>query len=281
MDATSMFYGTERATITADRILARPFQEKKQLTASFMQSAFDLYYQAHEAARQIGWQIDSRKLNLEAQRKIVDLRSKMEKDILAAADKWHQSDLKWCFKHLAKNKGFWKDDSWNGWKGICNLPVGVHDFLSTVEERGRKVIDSYAEWQHYQANLRQLAQAKQWEKLGPQLDMAGKVLDKVTPQIWVALGASKETAASRGGLVCKWVGFAGIVHNCLSTYLKVRYHESGAERAALAEAAALVVQGLPIFGQLYADVIRGIPNLMRFFENYGARTRQAIEMVGR
>lgn len=67
------------------------------------------------------------------------------------------------------------------------------------------------------------------------------------------------------------------MHNYLDTYLKVRYQESGAARAALAEAAALVVQGLPIFGQPYADVLRGIPNLMRFFENYGARTRRAIE----
>lgn len=215
MDATSMFYGTERATIAADRILARPFQEKKQLTASFMQSAFDLYSQAHQAAMNIGLQIDRHKLNLEAQRKIDQLCSQMHADIRAAADKWHQSDLKWCFKHLAANKGFWKHDSWNGWKGICNLPVGVHDFLSEVEKRGLDVQTSLAGWQRYQDNLRQLAQAKQWEKLGPQLEMAGKVLDKVTPKIWVALGASKETAASRGDWSASgW----GLLEPCITTW---------------------------------------------------------------
>jgi len=276
MDASNFFYGSAKASITPDRIKPRVFQAKVGQTAQVMNSAFSPYYRGHQAARQLSMNVAGPGHSEAAKKAIYDLQSKMQADLRAAADQWGWNDLKWAFEHMAKNNGNWLDDTWNG-NGVCNIPIGVWNFLQEVEKRGGEVASSYREWQRCQSALTSWKQQQSWENLGTNLERAGTVVDKAGPKMWVMLGASETNAASYTGVLNKWIGRAGKVKGMMDAYLRVRYSPDGPKRALVAEVAAFIVQDLPIFGGAYADVIRGVPKAMTFFEGKMLITNRAIE----
>lgn len=271
------FYGSKCAWITADRIQAPSMQRNKEQTALVMNGAFKFYYNAHQGARSISGSGRSP----EAIRAVSDLQSKIQADIRSAADFWFGSDLKFVFQDLVKNKGYWKHDEWNGWKGYCNIPQGVFAFYAEIDKRGREVssqvgqIRSYGDWRKYQADLKRIKDAGQWDRLAKELDYSGQVLEKATPKVWAVLGGADKTGDMLGGLLGKWCGYAGSVHGFLTLANKINCSPDGKSRTAVAELAALVVERLPIFGPLYADVIRGVPGLMTWMENYGHTVNRA------
>jgi hypothetical protein len=276
----SFHYGTQCAWITPDKIQAPSMQRNRQMTAQVMNGAFKFYYNAWQASKNISGSGRSP----EAIKAVNDLKWKIQKDLLSAADFWVGSDLKFVFQDLVKNKGYWKDDEWNGWKGNCNVPQGVFAFYAEIEKRGREVsaqvaqINSYSQYRKYQGDLKRIKDAGQWDKLAKELDYSGKVLELTTPKVWALLGGSDKTGANLGGLLGKWYGYAGSVHGYLSLFNKVSNSTQGTARTALAEAAAMVVERLPVFGPLYADVVRGIPGLMTWFENYGRQVDRATRL---
>ena len=109
------------------------------------------------------------------------------------------------------------------------------------------------------------------------MEKTEKALSEVTPVVWAVLGGS-EKGGSISKLMGKWVGYGAKVHKYTSLYAKVKDSQNVKETL-LVEAAAAIVDTLPVFGSLYADVIRGIPNLVKFFENHARATRRAIDRV--
>jgi len=270
-------YGSKCAWITPDRIQAPSMLRNKEMTAQVMNGAFKFYYNAWQGSRSISGSGKSP----EAVKAVDDLKWKIQKDLLAAADFWFGSDLKFVFQELVRNRGYWKHDEWNGWKGYCNIPQGVFAFYSEIEKRGREVssqvaqIRSYGDYRKYEADLKRIKDAGQWDRLAQELDYSGKVLETATPKVWAVLGGSDKTGEMMGGLLGKWCGYAGSVHGYLTLYNKVGSSTDGRARTAVAEVAALVVERLPVFGPLYGEVIRGVPGLMTFFENYGRTVNRA------
>lgn len=272
-------YGTKCAWISPERIHARSMQNNKNMTAQVMNGAFKFYYNAYKAASNISGSGRSS----DAIKAISDLRWKIQKDLLSAADFWIGSDLKFVFQDLVKHKGEWHHDEWNGWNGVCNIPQGVFAFYAEIEKRGRDIssmssqLSSYNNWRQYQSDLKRIKDAGSWDRLAKQLEYSGKALELATPKIWALLGGSDKTGSMLAGHMGKWVGHAGDVHGYLTLYNKIRYSTEGRNRTLIAEAAAKVVESLPVFGSLYADVIRGIPGLMKWFEGYGQRVSRAID----
>ncbi len=273
------FYGTKCAWIKPENIQAPSMQRNRNMTAQVMNGAFKFYYDAHQAIQKINGAGSSPA----ATKAISDFRWAIQKDLLSAADFWIGSDLKSVFQHLDKTGGSWKDDNWNGWKGVCNIPQGVFSFYEQVEKRGRQVaadaeqISSYRQWRRYQGDLKRIKDGQAWEKLANELGYAEKVFEKATPKVWAVLGGTAQTGEMLAGHLSRWCGYAGKVHGYLSLYNKIRYSTEGSRRTAIAEAAAMVVDGLPVFGPLYADVIRGVPGLMQWFENYGRSVSRVID----
>jgi hypothetical protein len=251
-------------------------QRNKQMTAQVMNNAFSVYYRAHQAARQITSVLYGRKYSQEAQKKIWELQSKVEADIRSAADKWSYNDMKRSFEHLEKTGGVWKDDTWDGWKGVCNIPSGVSDFLDTLEKRGREVIGTASEWNRYQSDIKRAKEEQRWESLKDPLEKAEWLVEKIGPKLWVGVGCTAEAAETYGRRMAQAIGWGGKAHEILSLYLKVRYGGPNWKETAFVEGMAMLVQGLPVFGTLYAQVIRGIPNLVTFFQRYSLQTARAI-----
>lgn len=274
---SDFYYGTKCAWITADRIQAPSMQKNREQVARVMNGAFKFYYNAWEGSKNISGSGKSP----EAVKAINDLKWAIQKDLMSAADFWFGSDLKFVFQDLVKNKGYWKHDEWNGWNGICNVPQGIFAFYDEIQKRGKAVtadvsqISSYSSYRKYQADLKRIKDAGQWDRLAKELDYSGKILEKATPKVWAVLGGADKTGDMLGGLLGKWCGYAGSVHGFLSLANKVNYSADGKARTAVAEVAAMVVERVPIFGPLYADVVRGVPGLMTWMENYGRTVNRA------
>ncbi|MBL8309146.1 MAG: hypothetical protein JNL19_01870 [Burkholderiales bacterium] len=283
IDASNCYYGTERATIKVSQLKARFFQEpQKVAVCANMQSAFDFYYRAHQAIQAFGARQYDSKVSAATRKIIGDVCWKMQKDLLAAADPGVSTylvsgHLKWAFEHLQSTGNVWTDDGFNGWHGLT-MPSSIVNFLEHVESAGQEVVTSYKDWNNTQNRIKEAKRNQQWDQLGTQIGYAKTAFETVTPKLWAWMGASAETASRAGEIGGKWLGYGGSLHNYASLYLKVRYNKDGAAQAALAEAAAFVVEKLPVFGSLYGEVIRGIPGLVTWFKGYAEQQRRAVNM---
>ncbi len=284
INANNCYYGTERATIKVSQLQSRIFQEPQKIAVcANMQAAFDFYYRAHQALLEFGAdrQYDKRTPRA-AKDAIYNARWKMQKDLLAAANPGYTAymltgHLKWAFEHLQSTGGVWRDEGFDGWHGLT-MPSSIVNFLGNVEAAGTEVVRSYSQWQAIQSRIKEQKRNAQWDALGTQIGYAQTAFDKVTPKIWAWLGASAETAGRAGEIGGKWLGYGASLHGYTSLYLKIRYNKDGAGQAALAEAAAFVVEKLPIFGSLYGEVIRGIPGLVSWFKSYAEQQRRAVSL---
>lgn len=271
------FYGRKRAKIKPEQIKAPSMQKNKKMVAKVMQGAFNFYYYSHKAINKIQ---SGDKLNI---RQATNLRVAMRSDLQSAADAWFYNDLKWCFQHLAANNGEWKDDCWDGYEGKCNIPRGIGHFYKEIKKRRNDAshhlgkISSYRKWRSYQQKLNGMKQMEKWEKMGKEIGYTEKALKEVTPFVWAVVGGC-EKVGSMAKLMGQWVGYGAKVHNYMTLYAKIKDSQHVKETLYL-EAAAAVVNTVPIFGSLYADVIRGIPNLVKFFEKHARATRRAIDRV--
>jgi hypothetical protein len=286
IDAQGCYWGRTRATITVGQLQSRIFQEPQKIAAAAsMQAAFDLYFHAYQAANDFGSDrfYDKRTTDF-ARQAIRDVREKMQKDLRAAADTGYiqyklGGHLKWAFEHLQSTGGVWRDDGFNGWNGLT-MPSAIVNFLENVEKRGTEVVASYNQWQTTQMRIKEQARNARWDSLGTEIGYAQTAFENITPKIWCWLGgkeAGGSRAASIGG---KWLGYGASLHSYTSLYLKIRYNKDGAKEAALAEAAAYVVEKLPIFGSLYGEVIRGIPGLVSWFKAYAKEQERYINIAG-
>lgn len=282
INASNCYYGTERATIKVGQLQSRIFQEPQKIAVcANMQAAFDFYYRAHQALQAFGADRQYDKRTPQAVKDaIYNARWKMQKDLYAAADPGYSTyvvsgHLKWAFEHLQSTGGTWRDEGFNGWHGLT-MPSSIVNFLENVEAAGTEIVTSYSQWQGIQNRIKEQKRNGQWDALGTQIGYAQKAFETVSPKIWAWLGASTETASRAGEIGGKWLGYGGSLHNYTSLYLKIRYNKDGAGAAALAEAAAFVVEKLPVFGSLYGEVIRGIPGLVNWFKNYAEQQRRAV-----
>jgi hypothetical protein len=287
MSASSWFYGTKLCTIHPDNILAPSMQRNKQMTAQVMQGAFNTYYQAHQAAFKITDVIYRRDCSEHAKKKIRDLQYAMQKDIRSAADLWGWNDLKWCFGHLEKNNGKYLDDTWNGWKGICNIPMGVSNFLDKVEERGGQFARSISEFNALKDKARREAEAGRWKECGETMEKVKSNLETYGPYLWVCIPGNTGDAPKYVGLIQKCVGYAGAIHGVLSKGLaaeaalhKLRF-DPNVKQDLFVETMAGIVGSLPVFGSLYAEVIRGVPGLIAYFKKIARERNAALEQIMR
>ena len=65
------------------------------------------------------------------------------------------------------------------------------------------------------------------------------------------------------------------MHTALDLGLKIKY-SSNPRQTAFVEAMAFVVQGLPVFGSLYAEVIRGVPAMVSYFQRIARERYRAV-----
>jgi len=215
MDYDAWYFGRRRCTIRPDNILAPSMQRNKNMTAQVMQGAFNVYYQGFQAAQKVTEVIYGRNYSQAAQKKIWDMRSAMEADLRSSCNQWGYNDLYWCFQHIAQNNGKYKDDTWNGWKGICNIPMGVSNFLDVVESKGGKFAGSVGEFSAAQNEAKRLAAAGRWEQCGEVMEKVKSTIEDYGPYLWVCIPGNPGTAPGYIEKVVKILGYAGQIHGTL------------------------------------------------------------------
>jgi hypothetical protein len=289
INAQDCYLGFSKPKITVDDLQAGNFQGPQKLAvAANMQTAFDFYLRAHEAARNFG---ADKRYDPKTPRHIIDaidaVRTKMSQDLRRAADtglfqrQMRGGHLKWAFQHLESTGGRWTDTYMDGWNQLT-MPSSIVNFMEQVEAaQGAFSAEKYSEWQTLQQRIKMLKKLGDWEKMGTEIGYAKQAFELATPKLWAYLGASEKAAAAAGATGGKWLGYGASLHTYSSLYLNLRYNKAGAKEAMVAEAAAMVVEQLPIFGKLYGDVIRGIPGLVSWFKAYGEKNRAAINGVFR
>jgi|GEM_PF-5602805 len=281
MSYLNWYNGTERCTITADQIKSRNMQNNKAMVAQVMQGAFNVYYQGFQASKTISELMYRRTYSQAAKDKINAMRYAMEADLKSSCNQWGYNDLYWCFKHIYQNNGSYRDDSWNGWKGICNIPLGVSNFIDLIESKGGKFADSVADFNRAQADAKRLAEAGKWDKVGEQLSSIKGTLEDYGPYLWVCIPGNPGKAPRNVELIAKCFDYAGQIHGALSKGLSadkaihsVKF-DPNFSRDLFVETMASVVGRLPIMGPLYAEVIKGVPASIDYFKKI-ARERNAM-----
>lgn len=273
--------GRTLCTIKAEQIHAPSMQRNKYMTAQLMQSAFYVYYQGWQAARKVTDCLTERTYSKAAQDQIYAMRTAMEKDLKASCNQWGYNDLYWCFQHMYKHNGSYYDDTWNGWKGICNIPIGVSNFIDLVESKGGKFADSAGDFTRAQNEAKRLAEAGRWEKVGEELEKVKSTLETYGPYLWVCIPGNPGKAPRTVELISKCLEYAGQIHGTLSKGLSAEKNLHAArfdpnfKRDLFVESMAAVVGRLPIMGPLYAEVIRGASSAIDYFRRI-ARERDAM-----
>jgi len=289
---TQCFLGGGPAYVTSDK-LPHVFKDHPDLTAALMNNVFRIYYNAYHALDQKTIQASGTR----ASKGWSDLKDRIQADLRDAASAKSTMNFKVpftdariggfgqslydVFQDLEQNNGVLKSDDCNG-NGIFLAPAGVIAFQDEMIKRGSEVAASVGQFNAWRSNMQVWKQKETWDGLGTSLWAGGKVIDLVAPKLWAAVGASEKTATSLNLTVTKWWGYGEKVKGMMDMYNNVK-SSPNQQRQLVAEAAAFVVEnaGLPMFGSLYAGVIRDFPKAMAFFEDYAKRTRQAIESVGR
>jgi hypothetical protein len=279
MSYTDWYEGRERCTIRPDNIKAPSMQRNREMTAQVMQGAFNVYYEGWNAARRITDVMYKRRYSKAAQDKIWALRLAMEKALKSAAcTGWY--DLHFTFKHLYQNNGSFRDDTWNGWKGYCNIPMGVSNFIDTVEAKGGGFAPSASAFLRAQQDATRQAEAGRWDKVGEQLGTIKDTLETYGPYLWVCIPGNTGKAPHYVGLVAQCIDYAGQIHGALDKGMKAeqKVHASkndpNFKRDLFVDTMAAVVGRLPVMGPLYAEAIKGIPGVIDYFKKI-ARERDA------
>lgn len=286
MSYTDWYEGRERCTISGSQIKAPSMQRNSDRTAQVMQGAFNTYFAGWQAARKITDVMYQRKYSQFAQDKIRSLRSAMESDLKSACcSGWY--DLHFTFKHIYQNNGSFRDDTSDGWNQICNIPLGVSNFIAAMEERGKEFPNSASDYIKAQNEAKRQADAGRWEKVGEQLDSIKSSLETYAPYLWVCIPGNPGTAPKYVDTVAKCIDYAGQIHGALNKGLKAEQNVNSAKndpnfkRDLFVETMAAVVERLPIMGTLYAEAIRGVPNAIDYFKKIARERDAAIQEIMR
>lgn len=286
MSYTDWYEGRELCTIKPSQIKAPSMQRNKEMTAQVMQGAFNTYFQGWKAARRITDVMYQRNYSKTAQDKIYALRWAMEKDLKSVCcTGWY--DLHFTFKHIYQNNGSFNDDTWNGWKGYCNIPMGVSNFIDAVEKKGGSFAQSAGAFIRAQNDAKRAADEGRWDKVGEHLGTIKSTLEDYGPYLWVCIPGNPGKAPHYVELVAKCIDYAGQIHGALDKGLKgeQRLHaaknDPNFKRDIYVETMAAVVGRLPVMGPLYAEVIKGIPGAIDYFKKIARERDAAIQEIMR
>ncbi len=287
MSYLNWYEGRQLCTIGPDNIKASSMQRNKNMTAQVMQGAFSVYYQGFQAAQKITDVLYQRNYSQTAKDKIYKMRWAMEKDLKSSCDQWGYNDLYWCFQHIYKNNGSYRDDTWDGWKGICNIPIGVSNFIQLVESKGGKFAQSAGDFTRAQNEVKRLAEAGRWEAVGEQLEKVKGTIEDYGPYMWVCIPGNPGKAPRYVELISQCIDYAGQIHGVLSKGLKAEQglhamkFDPNFKRDLFVETLAAVVGRLPVMGSLYAEAIRGVPGAIDYFKKIARERDAAIEQIMR
>lgn len=278
LDGFSMFSGRQRAVINEANIHGSTYANNKAETARVMQSVFDFYYKSHQAINNITLQDHGYP---GAQKILMAKKEEIRDDLKSAADsKVHRSDLRWAFEHLADKKGHWYDETSDG-TGTANIPIGISHFLENMDERKNKIGEKFADFGRYKNAAIEMQRRKDWEKIPENLDKAQKAADWALPMLWVAAGGkSMAQVQATSKTMSDWIGYGTKIHKLLDGTIKVSTNSSNWKRMVIEEMSIFVLNKLPIFGSLYAGVIRDMPKAMTFMQIYGSKVRNMVDNPG-
>lgn len=286
MSYTNWYEGRERCTIKPSQIKSPSMQRNKEMTAQVMQGAFNTYYEGWNAPKRIGELLRQRSYSKAGQDIVNSLRYAMEKDLKSTCcTGWY--DLYFTFKHIYNSNGSFYDDNWNGWKGYCNIPMGVSNFIDALESKGSSFATSASDFLRAQNDAKRAADAGRWDKVGEHLGTIKSTLEDYGPYLWICIPGNPGKAPRYVELVAKCIDYAGQVHGALDKGLKGEqklnsaHNDPNFKRDIYAETMAAVVSRLPVMGPLYAEVIRGVPNAIDYFKKIARERDAAIQEIMR
>ncbi|MCB1023322.1 MAG: hypothetical protein KDB79_02970 [Acidobacteria bacterium] len=270
-------YASKCAAIKAKNIHGKTFRPHVLKTQRVMQQAFNYYYLSYKAIEDIDLPDKTKSPNsydimYEKKREIMkDLRN-------TANNSYFGNDLDWAFDHLADNNGHWYNESFDGWKGECLIPIGIANFLHAIENKGQKILKKQHEFIAAKNKAMELQRNKQWDEIPKNLGRIKTITDDVLPMVWIGCGGIDgfKTATGYGKLMGQWIEYGTKVHSILDKTIKISTSSKSWERIAIEEMSKFVLNKLPIFGSLYASLIDDVPKLITWFERYARKTGNMV-----
>ena len=179
-------------------------------------------------------------------------------------------DLEGCFDHLAANRGKWTDNNASFYGGgafggfIDDIPWAMATFANAYDANVaeiQKLIEKQKE-----AALRIKAGIKGTRILWSEVNDPLQKFDQYTKAIDPLMVMCPEAIVK--GTRYTWAKNVATLTGAVDDWLKATAASGRTgESAALVALSVIVSKCVPVFGDLYAEALKGIPNAVRFFEN--------------
>lgn len=271
---TDYWAGFRQAQLTSDQVTAswgRRGVAHSGTAITFVNRAFELYYQAHQ-------RIESCPDGRQRQRMLEELHD-------AGRSGWGRGvdDLEEAFQHLDGNGGRWTDEAtWNYYGGrnkvyqimLVTAPTSIVNFMNAVDSRMERLREAAERFHRQAQQVNQAERANRWEQVGQGLEQIGAWGGRAEPFMWMA-----PSVQARVGQTVSFAGALSNLHAGLTTY-------GNAIRAGMPPTAATALAGLraalgwvPVLGDFYGRAVELIPGLAvwyrRLHEDYTRRVDRA------
>ncbi len=251
--------GTQCAQVSTNTV---PGVFRQQLSVSFMNAVFST------------WCRDMRKLkakNRSAAVKTLESMGRTRGAFTAMNPMISIKHLADAFAHYDANGKAWKDtNSWNYNGGafskgfIDKVPWAMCTFANAYDEN-LKTIAAYAEKHNEQ--VKKIKTALEGKNYVPwsQINDPLKKLDEYTKAVDPLLVMCPESTIKKG---YDWTKNVATFTGAMDDIMKETAASGNAGQAAAVVALGVIISKcVPIFGDLYAEAIKGLPSAIRFFED--------------
>lgn len=293
---TGFLMGTYRARVKPSELVSDEMNRSNadpRKTARHMNTVFSYYYALMNSLKDARTKTKSTKGKALAKAMIHDLEK------AAAVGGYTTGSLTSIWKHLIDNDGKWTGGYINennvtaaggaGAEGGYVIPQGILTFEAEMQKRAQKVAKGLQSIygskgvRQYQRELEAYQTNEDWKKIGKRMDQISKVLEKL-PEAWAFMICSPRATDMKYLRVTKsWLTLGAYAYKGANMYLNsdlVKGKSSDTEKFA-AVAAFVIETAVPHFGSAYGEVIKGVPNAMKFMAKHRKRMNDAIALGAR
>ena len=219
------------------------------------------------------WAHDSRKLRSAGAKKALRNLEDMGRSLsIGGKLNWGGVKTMWdACQHLSANRGKWTDSYLSYYASgsyfggyMDNVPYSLANFAANYDANVDKLVKLIKQQQKAVKGLKKAIENKprvEWKTINEPL----KQFDEYTKAIEPLMVMCPEGVGKKGWTYPKTIGkFTGAMDDLMSEVRKSGDIKTSVGVTALA---FIVGECVPVFGSLYAEAIKGVPNAIRYFEN--------------
>lgn len=275
--------------VKAANLKSKDMKRNPKKSAQHINRVFSYFHYTRQALTS-GWLANpsskskaSKSLHVQRKQMFYSMRQDLDK---AAYGGYY--DLMSVYKRLTDNKKVWSltgfDIGAETQVGNYFIPTGIYNFEQAMGKRGMQVgkqlqtVYGAKGVSGYTNEMKSYARKKEWETIGKNMKNFQKVLDNC-PQAWTVMSGNIGGNFKHLNLANRWIRLACKTHDYLTVFKEWELKKSATKERIVADVASLLVKRfIPIFGEGYAEVIRGVPNALEWARKIARKTDNAINL---